>query len=107
MDIYPEEVKLFLKKFSKKYGVNEIAERVNNLKKLKVLLVGDGIIDEYHYCDAMGRSAKAPLVVNKYITHEVFAGGAFAITNSRTTSMGKLIGVFLSLPSSVNSSSSL
>jgi len=81
LDIYPEEIKLFLKKFSKKYGVNEIVEKVNNLKKSKVLLIGDGIIDEYHYCDAMGRSAKAPLVVNKYVTQEVFAGGAFAIAN--------------------------
>jgi len=81
LDIYPEEVKSFLKDFSKKYSFNEIADRINKLQKLRVLLIGDGIIDEYHYCDAMGRSAKTPLVVNKYITHEVFAGGAFAIAN--------------------------
>jgi len=29
----------------------------------------------------MGVSAKSPIVVNKYITHEVFAGGAFIIAN--------------------------
>ncbi|MCX5695182.1 MAG: PfkB family carbohydrate kinase [Candidatus Omnitrophica bacterium] len=81
LDIYPEEVKSFLKRFSKKYNFKEISEKINSLKKLKILLIGDGIIDEYHYCEAMGRSAKAPLVVNKYITHEVFAGGAFAIAN--------------------------
>lgn len=81
LDIYPEEVKVFLKRFSRKHSFNEISEKIDNLKKLKILLIGDGIIDEYHYCDALGRSAKAPLVVNKYITHEVFAGGAFAIAN--------------------------
>jgi rfaE bifunctional protein kinase chain/domain len=81
LDIYPEEVKNFLKGFSKKYSFSEITERINNLKKIKVLLIGDGIIDEYHYCDPLGRSAKAPLVVNKYITHEIFAGGTFAIAN--------------------------
>jgi len=81
LDIYPEEVKNFLKRFSKKYSFKEISEKINNLKKLKILLIGDGIIDEYYYCEAMGRSAKAPLVVQKYITHEVFAGGAFAIAN--------------------------
>lgn len=81
LDIYPEEVKSFLKRFSKKYSFKEISERINDLKKIRILLIGDGIIDEYHYCEAMGRSAKAPLVVNKYITHEVFAGGAFAIAN--------------------------
>jgi rfaE bifunctional protein kinase chain/domain len=45
------------------------------------MLIGDGIIDEYHYCDAMGKSAKALLVVHKYTTHEIFAGGAFIIAN--------------------------
>lgn len=81
LDIYPEEVKNFLEYFSKKYSFKEITERINSLKKLKVLLIGDGIIDEYHYCESMGKSAKAPLVVNKYVTHEIFAGGAFAIAN--------------------------
>ncbi len=81
LDIYPEEIKSFLKNFSKKYTFSEITQRINNLRKLKVLLVGDGIIDEYHYCDSMGRSAKSPLVVNKYLAHEVFSGGAFAIAN--------------------------
>ncbi|MDO8662339.1 MAG: PfkB family carbohydrate kinase [Candidatus Omnitrophota bacterium] len=81
IDIYPEEVKSFLKDFSRKYSFKEISRKINSLNKLKILLVGDGIIDEYHYCEAMGRSAKAPLVVNKYITHEIFAGGAFAIAN--------------------------
>ncbi len=81
LDIYPQEIRSFLKNFSKKYSFNEIVERLNQLKKLKVLLIGDGIIDEYHYCEAMGRAAKAPLVVNKYLTHEVFAGGALAVAN--------------------------
>lgn len=81
LDIYPEDIINFLKHFSKKYSFKEIAERINSIKKLRILLIGDGIIDEYHYCEAMGRSAKAPLVVQKYITQEVFAGGAFAIAN--------------------------
>jgi rfaE bifunctional protein kinase chain/domain len=81
LEIYPDETKLFLRKFSKKYSFHNIAGRFKKLEKLKVLLIGDGIIDEYHYCDSMGRSSKANLVVSKYLNHEVFAGGAFAIAN--------------------------
>lgn len=81
IDIYPEDVKSFLTSFSKKYSFNAILDKINSLKKLKVLLIGDGIIDEYYYCESLGRSAKAPLVVNKYLSHDVFAGGAFAIAN--------------------------
>ena len=48
---------------------------------MKVLLIGDGIIDEYYCCESMGKSPKAQLIVHKYITQESFAGGAFAIAN--------------------------
>ena len=81
LDIYPEETRNFLKDFSRKYSFRDIVKKLDNLKDLKVLLIGDGIIDEYYYCESMGKSPKAQLIVNKYITHEVFAGGAFAIAN--------------------------
>lgn len=81
LDIYPAETKCFLRDFAKKYSFELIAEKIDALQKLKVLLIGDGIIDEYHYCESMGRSAKAPLVVNRYLTHETFSGGVFAIAN--------------------------
>jgi len=81
LDIYPEPVKVFLKEFSEKYNFNYIAEKLNDLRKMKIMLIGDGIIDEYHYCEAMGKSPKAQLIVHKYVNHEVFPGGAFAIAN--------------------------
>ena len=90
LDIYPEETKDYLRNFVARYSFNDILESLNRLKNLKVLLIGDGIIDEYHYCTALGRSAKSNLVVNKYLTHEVFAGGAFAIANHIAGLCGKV-----------------
>lgn len=81
LEVYPEETKHYLRNFMRKYNFNNILESLNTLKGLKVLLIGDGIIDEYHYCAALGKSAKSHLVVNKYLTHEIFAGGAFAVAN--------------------------
>jgi len=81
LDIYPPETKQFLQDFKEKYSFARIAEELDRLKKLNVLLIGDGIIDEYHYVRTMNKSAKSPIVVNKYIEHEVFAGGAFIIAN--------------------------
>ena len=81
LDIYPEKTKKFLREFSKKYTFEDIVTHINSLRDLRVFLIGDGIIDEYHYCQPMGRSAKAPLVVHNYLYHEVFTGGAFAIAN--------------------------
>jgi rfaE bifunctional protein kinase chain/domain len=81
LDIYPEETRRFLRNVSRKYSFGDIAEKLNSLAQLRVMLIGDGIIDEYHYCASLGRSAKSPLVVNRYLSHEIFAGGAFAIAN--------------------------
>jgi rfaE bifunctional protein kinase chain/domain len=82
LDIYPEDTKSFLKNFAQKYSFHDILDQLNHLKKLRVLLIGDGIIDEYHYCESMEKSAKSPLVVHKYIADEIFAGGAFIIANN-------------------------
>lgn len=81
LDIYPEETRFFLKRFKQRYSFTDVCNVLNELSRFNILLIGDGIIDEYHYCTPMGKSLKAHLVVNKYLTHEVFAGGAFAIAN--------------------------
>lgn len=81
LDIYPDETRQYLKKFASKYDFKHIADLINGFKDMKVLLIGDGIVDEYHFCESMGKSAKAHLVVSKYLTHEVFNGGVFAIAN--------------------------
>lgn len=81
LDLYPEETKVFLKHFAERYSFEEIAEHIESLRNMKILLIGDGIIDEYHYCTPMGRASKSPIVVNKYVTHEVFAGAVFIIAN--------------------------
>ena len=48
LDIYPEDTKSYLKSFSGKYSFADIVANLDKLKGLKILLIGDGIIDEYH-----------------------------------------------------------
>lgn len=81
LDIYPEETKAYLRKLKGRHGFDDIKQQIDGLRDMKVLLIGDGIVDEYHYVTALGKSAKAHLVVSKYLDHEVFAGGVFAIAN--------------------------
>ena len=81
LDIYPAETKKYLSGMRKKYGAAGIIKHIESLKDMKVLVIGDGIIDEYHYCETMGPSSKEPLIVNRYLHKEVFAGGAFAAAN--------------------------
>jgi rfaE bifunctional protein kinase chain/domain len=90
LDMYSDETKAYLKNFKSKYAFNDIVNSLNKLQNLNVLLIGDGIIDEYHYCSTMGKSPKSQLIVNKYLYHEVFAGGVFAIANHIAGICGKV-----------------
>jgi rfaE bifunctional protein nucleotidyltransferase chain/domain len=81
LDVYPEETKGYLGGFAREYGFSYIKKHIDALSEMSVLLVGDGIIDEYCYVEPMSKSAKSNLVVHRHLGAETFAGGAFAIAN--------------------------
>lgn len=78
---YPQEAKEFFHEFKKKYSAGDIINRIKSAKDLKVLVIGDIIIDEYHYCSGMGKSQKDNIIATKFINDEVFAGGVLAAAN--------------------------
>lgn len=78
---YPKEAREFLNTFKKKYSANDIIKRLKTLENLKILVIGDIIIDEYHYCLGMGKSAKDSIIATKFVNEEIFAGGVLAAAN--------------------------
>jgi len=80
-DVYPEEAQKFLEEFRSRYSAEDIIKRLKELREMKVLVIGDAIIDQYHYCGSMGKSPKADIIVTKYLWEESFAGGALAAAN--------------------------
>lgn len=80
-DVYPEEAGNYFEEFRKQYSSDEIIGRLDDLRKMKVLIIGDTIIDEYHYCKAMGKSPKESIISTKFVSEERFAGGALACAN--------------------------
>src|SRR3989338_8631480 len=90
LDAYPPRTVKYLKAMNKRYPIDYIIESIEALKKLKVLVIGDTIIDEYHYCFPMGKSSKEHLVVNRYDTKEMFAGGSLATANNAASVCGQV-----------------
>lgn len=80
-DLYPNVVKEFLIDFSGRWKSGQIINALKGLKDMKVLIIGETIIDEYHYCKGMGKVPKDNLVATRYINDETFAGGALACAN--------------------------
>lgn len=90
LDAYPPRTVKYLKAMNKRYPIDYIIESIEALKKLKVLVIGDTIIDEYHYCFPMGKSSKEHLVVNRYDSKEMFAGGSLATANNAASVCGEV-----------------
>ena len=44
----------------------------------RVLVVGDGIIDEYCYVTPLGKSPKENIITNRFLRSEAFRGGVWA-----------------------------
>ena len=63
---YPENVCEYINTFTKKYGANDIIAYLDRIKNLKVLALGETIIDEYVYCNALGKSGKEATLAMQY-----------------------------------------
>lgn len=77
----PEEMHEYLTLFRQRYKQNEIDHIIDQFEDMKVLVIGDTILDEYQYCEAIGKSSKDPVLALKYQSHDLFAGGVLAVAN--------------------------
>ena len=76
-----KEQQQFIDKLKEKYTSENIIEYIDSLKKLKIFLVGEVIIDEYVFCNSIGKSGKEPVLVNQKLNSERYAGGILAVAN--------------------------
>lgn len=70
-----EELDEYLKMFRKRYQLDEVLEHLERMQDLKVLIIGDTILDEYQIASTLGKSSKDPILALKYQSHELYAGG--------------------------------
>lgn len=58
-----------------------LIELLKRFQKLKVVVIGDLIVDEYISCDALGMSREDPTIVVTPLSVDRFVGGAGAVAN--------------------------
>ncbi len=84
LSVLNKEQKDYIERLKQKYSFDQITKFIDRLKKLKVLLVGESIIDEYVFCNAVGKSGKEPVLVTQRKGSEKYPGGILAIANHIT-----------------------
>jgi cytidyltransferase-like protein len=78
---YSEEAGRFLDGFRQRHTAAAVRAQLEGLRDLRVLVVGEAILDEYVYCNALGKSAKEPILAMRYLSRELHAGGSLAVAN--------------------------
>ena len=71
----------FLSRFAARYSARHVMECLERARGLRVLFLGEAIIDEYQYCETIGKSGKEPVLAVRYLSSEQFAGGIMATAN--------------------------
>lgn len=80
-NVLPPETEGWLRGFRDRHSASEVMRYLENSANLRVLVVGEAIIDEYVFCEAIGKSTKDPILACQYIGTRAFAGGSLAIAN--------------------------
>ena len=62
---FEEETEVYLRELRQRVTLDDVLGWLKQMEKLRVLVVGETIIDEYYSCSAIGRSAKAPILATR------------------------------------------
>ena len=84
-----------LDNIKKEYPIERIKEIISKFKKIKALVIGETIIDEYNFTVPRGRATKDPILSVDYVRHEAYAGGILAIANHISDFVDKVMCVTL------------
>ncbi len=78
---FAEEADQYLLGFRQAYDADQILAPLDRAMDLKVLVVGEAIIDEYYACATLGQSMKSTSVVGRYLSRQRYLAGAPAVAN--------------------------
>jgi rfaE bifunctional protein kinase chain/domain/rfaE bifunctional protein nucleotidyltransferase chain/domain len=76
---HSKEENKFINIIKKKYNFKDIEKIINKFSKLNVLLVGESIIDQYIFSDAIGKSSKEPVLVVQEKFERKYIGGILSV----------------------------
>lgn len=90
MSNFSNEVNDYLATFREKFSAGDVTGLFSRARDLRVLVLGEAIIDEYNYCDTLGKSGKEPILAAQFIHCEKFIGGALAVANHVASFAGRV-----------------
>jgi rfaE bifunctional protein nucleotidyltransferase chain/domain len=81
LQVFSPEASTFLASLASRLTLSKILGYLKAASKLKVLIVGESIVDEYVYCESIGKAGKEPVLAALQQSSEKFAGGSLSVVN--------------------------
>jgi len=81
LDVYDPPLRAFLNEHRQRNALERLSGVIERASGLKVLMVGDTIVDEYQYVLPQGKSPKENMIATRFHNAELFAGGVVAAAN--------------------------
>jgi len=79
-----------VEQYRDKGSLNYFMPLIEKVQDLKVLVLGETIIDEYVYVETLGKAAKESIIATQYRDREVFCGGVVAAANHVSSFCGQV-----------------
>lgn len=79
--VFPPETKAYLEGLGQKWSDKAVFAAIDSARRKRVLVVGDAIVDQYHYVSPLGQTGKGNILAVRYDSEEQFAGGSLAVAN--------------------------
>ena len=79
MSALPEDVIAYMEKFKERYSMEDVLHYADKARKLKILIVGEVIIDRYTYCEVQGLMSKNLAYSARESKTEDYLGGSLAV----------------------------
>ena len=90
LNVMPAEVKDYAVDFVQRFSFETLRESVDAMKNLKVLVIGDAIVDEFIHSQIQGLTSKGRVISARFIEKEQHLGGSLAIARHVANFAGKV-----------------
>lgn len=77
----PPALEQYLVGLRSRYTVADVRHWLTRARSLSVLVIGEAILDDYHYCQTLGKAGKEPILAAQFVRSEQFIGGAEAVAS--------------------------
>jgi rfaE bifunctional protein nucleotidyltransferase chain/domain len=78
-DHLPDTIRTFCRDLSAEVAPNDFRSMVDSLRNLRVLVIGDTIIDQYAYLKVQGLTSKNRMISGRFLRQDTQLGGALAV----------------------------